>query len=591
MNDLGIGGQTVSGQEKRPISEAYKGYTYFADGDVLLAKITPCFENGKLGVAANLKNAIGFGSSEFMVLRPGPKISARYLAHFLSQERFRRLGAKAMTGAVGHKRVPKEWVQDFEIPLPPLAEQQRIVAILDEAFEGIELASVSTEKALENARELSAAIIWSLAGGTSSTWEVYTIRTLIERGVLESISDGNHGEIHPTKDEYTAHGVPFIMAADLHNGEIHQDVCRFISEERAKSLRVGFARDGDVLISHKGTIGRVARLKTRLPYVVLTPQVTYYRVRDKRALLPEYLYHALRGREFQKEFREIAGIGSTRAYIGITRQLDLRLALPPLDEQARLSGVFDKVDLDAQDLERVLVSKLSALAELKQSLLARAFSGELTAKIEQVANDSDFASPEQAANILAFMHWRHERANRCRFFGHVMGQKTLDLVERIGCVELGRVPYKDAAGPNDRAHMIAAERWAKRQGFFEFVERSGGGYDFKKLSNHSVMLAAAKTALKPVEAQLARVADILVRKDKEEAEVFDTVLAAWNNLVADGAQVTDTAIVYEARENWHPDKLRIPICKFQSAIEEIRQRGLVPDGSAKVVRHRQASLL
>jgi hypothetical protein len=139
--------------------------------------------------------------------------------------------------------------------------------------------------------------------------------------------------------------------------------------------------------------------------------------------------------------------------------------------------------------------------------------------------------------------------------------------------------------------MIAAERWAKQQGFFEFVERSGGGYDFKKLSNHSVMLTAAKTGLKPIEVQLARVTDILVGKDTVEAEVFDTVLAAWNNLVADGAEASDAAIIYEARENWHPDKLTIPISKFHSAIQEIQRRGLVPDGTAKLVRHRQASLL
>jgi hypothetical protein len=171
VNDLGIGGQTVSGQEKRTISEAYKGYTYFADGDVLLAKIAPCFENGKLGVAANLKNEIGFGSSEFMVLRPGPRISARYLAHYLSQDRFRRLGAKAMTGAVGHKRVPKEWVQDFEIPLPPLAEQQRIVAILDEAFEGIAATELAYRANLARSKTFGQITLRKILESGGDDWE------------------------------------------------------------------------------------------------------------------------------------------------------------------------------------------------------------------------------------------------------------------------------------------------------------------------------------------------------------------------------------------------------------------------------------
>ncbi len=262
-----------------------------------------------------------------------------------------------------------------------------------------------------------------------------------------------------------------------------------------------------------------------------------------------------------------------------------------LAAQKLLADRLAEISFEVQKLSGIYERKLSALAELKQSLLARAFSGELIATTAPVANKDEFATPEQAANILAFMHWQHERANRVRFFGHVMGQKTLDLIERVGGVELGRKPYKDAAGPNDRAHMVAAERWAKQQGFFEFVERSGGGYDFKKLSNYDAMLTTAKKALKPIDVQMARVTEILVGKDKEEVEVFATVLAAWNNLVVDGVGPSEAAILCEAREDWHPDKLAISIGKFLSAIGEIRRRNLVPNGTAKVVRHRQASLL
>jgi type I restriction enzyme, S subunit len=137
------------------LSEVVGSYTYFADGDVLLAKITPLlFENGKLGIAAGLSNGIGFGSSEYVVFRPRQSLDKDWLYYFLSRESFRKEGAERMSGAVGHKRVAKEFIEAYPIPVPPIAEQQRIVAILDEAFEGIDAAATNVEKNLANAREL-----------------------------------------------------------------------------------------------------------------------------------------------------------------------------------------------------------------------------------------------------------------------------------------------------------------------------------------------------------------------------------------------------------------------------------------------------
>ena len=154
MKCLNSGSRDLSAHQTEPLSKVYSGYTYFAENDVLLAKITPCFENGKLGVARNLVNGIGFGSSEFFVLRPGEGILPDFLYYFLDQQSFRNSAEKVMGGAVGHKRVPKEFVQDLSIPIPPLEEQRRIVAVLDEVFEGLDRARKNTETNLTNAREL-----------------------------------------------------------------------------------------------------------------------------------------------------------------------------------------------------------------------------------------------------------------------------------------------------------------------------------------------------------------------------------------------------------------------------------------------------
>jgi type I restriction enzyme S subunit len=151
MEDLGINQKVVCATQIKPLSTVQGSYTYFANGDVLLAKITPCFENGKLGIAESLTNGIGFGSSEYIVFRPDKTLSKEWLYYYLSRETFRDEGAARMSGAVGHKRVSKEFI---ETPIPPLTEQQRVVGILDDAFEGITHVKANAEKNLQNARAI-----------------------------------------------------------------------------------------------------------------------------------------------------------------------------------------------------------------------------------------------------------------------------------------------------------------------------------------------------------------------------------------------------------------------------------------------------
>jgi type I restriction enzyme S subunit len=132
MEDLGIESQTIKPSQERTLSEVSGSYTYFANNDVLLAKITPCFENGKIGIASNLKNGIGFGSSEYMVFRSKGAVIPEWIFYFLTRKSFREEGRLLMTGAVGHKRVSKDWIENYIIPFPNSQEmQQQIVDKLD----------------------------------------------------------------------------------------------------------------------------------------------------------------------------------------------------------------------------------------------------------------------------------------------------------------------------------------------------------------------------------------------------------------------------------------------------------------------------
>ena len=120
--------------ELKTFKEVKKGYTPFKAGDVLFAKITPCMENGKMGVVPYLENGLGFGSTEFHVLRCLDGISPQYVYYFVSSQSFRADAERNMTGAVGQRRVPTKWLGATQIPLAPETEQQRIVAKIEELF-------------------------------------------------------------------------------------------------------------------------------------------------------------------------------------------------------------------------------------------------------------------------------------------------------------------------------------------------------------------------------------------------------------------------------------------------------------------------
>lgn len=181
--------------------------------------------------------------------------------------------------------------------------------------------------------------------GFTKDWEQRKLGEFVKEGILEAPLDGNHGEKHPTSDEYVDSGIPFLMASDIHNGEVNIYSCKYITKERAERLDKGFARNGDVLLTHKATIGETAILSNLMTeYAMLTPQVTYYRIKNEERLNREYLYSFFNSLDFQTELKTKAA-QSTRPYIGITAQQNLKIILPAeIDEQIRIGLYFRNLD-------------------------------------------------------------------------------------------------------------------------------------------------------------------------------------------------------------------------------------------------------
>src|SRR3989344_717569 len=207
-------------------------------------------------------------------------------------------------------------------------------------------------------------------GETPEEWTIKTVETLIQEKALYPPIDGNHGELHPKSSDFVKKGIPFITAADIKDGQVDMTNCHFITSEQAQKLQKGFAQSGDVLLTHKATIGRTAIVPTtNNEFVVLTPQVTYYRILDKTKLHNGYLKYYFNSPSFQRLLKSWAGGGSTRDYIGILKQHELPILQPSLPEQQYIASILSSLD----DKIELNLKMNKTLEEMGKALFKRWF--------------------------------------------------------------------------------------------------------------------------------------------------------------------------------------------------------------------------
>ncbi len=159
------GGGVVS-PEVRRYAEVKKGYTSFLSKDVVMAKITPCMENGKTAVVPDVAGQVCFGSTEFHAIRPEPGIEPKWIAQFLLQHEVRRSAQRQMTGGVGQMRVPASFLEAVRVPVAPAAEQVRITDALDELFSDLDAAVAALERARAKLKLYRASVLKAAVEGT-----------------------------------------------------------------------------------------------------------------------------------------------------------------------------------------------------------------------------------------------------------------------------------------------------------------------------------------------------------------------------------------------------------------------------------------
>lgn len=362
MADVGEDG-TFTVSEQRAVPDVIKGYTYFERGDVLIAKITPCLENGKATFLESLPTDIGFGSTEFHVVRPGPEADARYLFYLLWNPAFRHVAERNMTGTAGQQRVPTHFLERVPVPLPPLDEQRRIAAILDKA-DAIRRKRREANRTVES---LLQSIFMEFFGDpvlNPKGWPQATIKSLCDR-----IVDCPH-----STPKYSAEptGLYCVRSSDIQAGVFDFSGTSHLTEmgyhTRTKAL---VPAEGDVVYCREGArLGNAAVVPPNTS-VALGQRMMMFRVnREKATSL--YLWGCLNSPNFKRRIWSHVG-GSASPHVNVRDLRNTAIPVPPLEAMRRYES--------AGRIVRKMRTRGAAFeaddGQLFDSLLQRAFAGSL----------------------------------------------------------------------------------------------------------------------------------------------------------------------------------------------------------------------
>ena len=191
-------------------------------------------------------------------------------------------------------------------------------------------------------------------------WSYYKVSDLQSRGVL-LVEDGNHGEYRPRPDEFDDGGTPFIRAADMSNGRVLFDTAGTINEVALDRIRKGIGNPGDILFSHKGTVGKLAKVPLDAPPFVCSPQTTFWRVLKQEELDRDFLYSYMQSAVFVNQWKVWAGETDMAVTWSLTAQRELTVPIPAIEEQKAIAKILSSLD-DKIELNRRMNATLEAMA-------------------------------------------------------------------------------------------------------------------------------------------------------------------------------------------------------------------------------------
>jgi type I restriction enzyme S subunit len=328
-----------------------------------------------LGKVAYVDDDYGYAFGGFMgQITPASGVDGRYLFHALTSPAYKAF-IEALSDGVNINNLKFDDLRQFPVPIPPLPEQRRIVAILDEAFEGIATAKANAEKNLGNAGDLVGIGYQAIAQTyDQSNWPIQRVADLAatHKGSMRTGPFGSqllHGE-------FVDDGIAVLGIDNAVANEFRWDRRRYITEEKYGQLSRYRVYPGDVLITIMGTCGRCAVVPDDIPVAINTKHLCCITL-DRSKCLPDFLHSYFLYAPKARDYLEAQAKGSIMAGLNMGLISELPVRLPPLHQQAEIADRFDSFRSECMRLEANQAEKLTALDELKKSLLHRAFSGNL----------------------------------------------------------------------------------------------------------------------------------------------------------------------------------------------------------------------
>jgi type I restriction enzyme, S subunit len=462
MRAVSVEGGGVVQPETRPYGEVQKGYTAFLPGDIIMAKITPCMENGKLAVVPGALSSPCFGSTEFHVMRPEKGIEATWISYYLLTHKTRRLAQRAMSGAVGQMRVPTAFLESLRIPVPPSAEQKRILDRVAELLSDLDAAVEALHAACTKLELYRASILKAAADGSLTVqwrnrnpnakhasellelillerrkrWEQQQRALFKSKGVtppggwsskyrepippdvaglpsipggwcwasLDQIASIAGGVTKgPKKSSAATRSVPYLRVANVQRGFLDLTEMKHInaSEDDIAALRL---EPGDVLFNEGGDRDKLGRgwiWQGELDECIHQNHV--FRVRliwpGTQPKLVSWFGNSYGQEWFLREGKQSVNLAS----INMTNLRSFPVPLAPIAEQEAIVDAIEDQFSIVDHMDRDLADKLIESQSLRQAILHRAFSGRL---VSQAPGD------EPATTLLARIAIERETRKR-----------------------------------------------------------------------------------------------------------------------------------------------------------------------------------
>lgn len=384
-------------EASKPLSEIGDSYTAFQEGDVVVAKITPCFENGKGGLAIGLMNDVALGTTELHVLRPLPVLERRLLFYITISSYFRKTGEAEMYGAGGQKRVPPEFVKDFRTLLPPLPEQRAIADFLDIQTARLDTLVIKKRELIEKLKEKRTALIsytvtrglppdaaraaglnphpklkpsgidW--IGDIPESWEVSRLGYLVTK-VGSGTTPRGGAEV------YQQDGVMLIRSQNVYDTGLRLKDIVFIDESIDADMSSTRVYPGDVLLNITGaSLGRCALVPNKFPRANVNQHVCIIRP-DISKIFSPFLQRAISSTVIQSQIFSYEN-GSSREGLNFQQVRRLVLVIPRLKEQHAIADFLDREIAQIDRMIEKVEEAIDKLQEYRSALITAAVTGKI----------------------------------------------------------------------------------------------------------------------------------------------------------------------------------------------------------------------